>query len=116
MSDLGVIENAAVLVSDDTITWAGRMEDLSMSSVKEEEVITIVATFLGAHAVPPEFKGKKDDYVREITDRMIPYIGAKKLAAFCDVFAEKGYFETGESRNILNVGMRYGITPKVHAE
>ena len=226
MSDLGVIKNAAVLIENNKITWIGRMEELSMGSMKEtdvldcidkvvmpgfvdshthllfagsredefamrtagatyqeiaekgggilntvrktreaskkdlktqarhylnamlrqgtttveiksgygldmeneiklleainelnsEEVVTIVATFLGAHAVPTEYREQKQDYVREIVERMIPYIGSKKLATFCDVFCEKGYFDLEESLTILTKGKQFGMTPKLHAE
>lgn len=226
MRDLGIIENAAVLVENDRITWTGRMEDLSIGALKEsevldcldkvvmpgfvdshthlvfagsreeefamrsegltykeigergggilstvqqvrsaskkdlkklarkrmsammqlgtttveiksgygldmdneiklldtinelrkEEVMTVVATFLGAHAYPPEFREQKHEYIRELTERMIPYVGSKKLATFCDVFCEAGYFELPESRVILSHARHFDLTPKVHAE
>lgn len=226
MSDLGLIENAAVIVENEKITWCGRMEDLSMSALKEsdvldcldrvvmpgfvdahthlvfagnreeefsmraagltyqeiasrgggilntvqqvrattkkdlkkiarkriaaimrhgtttveiksgygldmeneiklletinelkkEEVITIVVTFLGAHAYPPEYRDRKAEYVRELTERMIPYVGSKKLATFCDVFCEPGYFELPECRVILSHAKHFEMIPKVHAE
>ena len=226
MNDIGVIENAAVLVEGETITWVGRMEDLALGSIKEadvvdcmdnvvmpgfvdshthlvfggsregefalrsagmsyqeiaergggilstvrqtreaskkdlkkqarrwlnnmlrhgtttveiksgygldmdnevkmlesivelekEEVISIVPTFLGAHAVPPEFDGNKKEYIREINKRMIPYVASHKLAAFCDVFCEAGYFDVAESEAILQDGKRFGLRPKIHAD
>jgi imidazolonepropionase len=226
MRDIGVVENAAVLIEGDRITWTGRMEELSMASMKErdvldcldrvvmpgfvdshthlvfagsredefarraegisyediaasgggilstvrqlraaskkdlkkrarrwlngmlrhgtttveiksgygldmehevkmletinelsdEEVMTIVPTFLGAHAYPPEYADRRDDYVREITDRMIPYIGTKKLASFCDVFCERGYFDVDDCNTILQRGKAFGMAPKIHAE
>ena len=226
MSDIGVIENAAVLVEDQTIRWVGKMEDLSMSSLKEtevldcldktvmlgfvdghthlmfagsregefalrsagvgyqeiaergggilstveavraaskkelkknarrylgaalrhgtttveiksgygldkeheikmlealnelnkEEVLTVVPTFLGAHAVPPEFKGRDEDFVQEIITGMIPYIGSKRLARFCDVFCEKGYFDPVQCEAILLQAKQFNLKPKLHAE
>ncbi len=226
MSSLGLIENAAVLIAEEKITWIGRMEELSMSSLGEtdvldcldrvvmpgfvdshthllfagsreeefarrsggasyrevaekgggilntvkhvreaskkdlkkfarrrigamlrhgtttaeiksgygldaeneikmleavrelghEEVMTVVSTFMGAHAVPPELQGRKKEYVGAILDNMIPYIGSKKLAEFCDVFCEKGYFGVDECRSILLQGKQFGLLPKVHAE
>jgi imidazolonepropionase len=226
MQDLGVIENGAVLVKDDTITWVGRMEDLGLADLQEvdvvdcidnvvmpgfvdahthlvfagsreqefamrsagatyaeiaangggilntvqqvratskkdlkrlarqhlnsllrhgtttveiksgygltnndeikmlevinelqkEEVIGIVSTFLGAHAYPPEFAGKRPEYVLEIVEKMLPYIASHHLAEFCDVFCEKGFFETGDTEKILVRGKELGIQPKVHAE
>lgn len=226
MSDLGVIENSAVLIENEKITWIGKMEELAMASMKEtdvldcidkvvmpgfidshthllfagsredefsmrstglsyqeiaaagggiqntvdkvresskrelkknarrwlgammrqgtttievksgygldmeneikmleainelqaEEVMTVVPTFLGAHAVPAEHRSNRDAYVREVTDRMIPYVAKKKLAAFCDVFCENGYFTVEESRSILLNGKKQGLLPKLHAE
>ncbi len=225
MNDVGLIENAAVIVEGDTITWVGRMEDLALGSLKEadvvdcmnnvvmpgfvdshthlvfggsreaefamrsagmtyqeiaergggilntvrqtreatkkelkkqarqwlnnmlhhgtttveiksgygldmdneikmlesivelekEEVISIVSTFLGAHAVPPEFEANKKEYVREINERMIPYVASHKLATFCDVFCEAGYFDVAESETILRNGKQFGLMPKIHA-
>lgn len=88
----------------------------AINELNAEEVISVIPTFLGAHAVPPEHRKTKADYVREVTDRMIPYIGSKRLAAFCDVFCEKGYFTVAESRAILNQGRLFNMTPKVHAD
>jgi len=76
----------------------------------------VVPTFLGAHAVPPEYNGKTDEYVKLITEEMIPKIADKKLAKFCDVFCEKGVFNIAQSRKILQAGREHGLTPKVHAD
>ncbi len=226
MGDLGIIENAAVLIADEKITWIGRMEELSMSSMKEtdvldcidkvvmpgfvdshthllfsgsrenefsmrssgatyqeigaagggiqstvnsvrespkkelkknarrwlgammrqgtttveiksgyglnmeneikmleaiselavEEVMTVVPTFLGAHAVPAEQRATRHEFVREVTEKMIPYVASKSLASFCDVFCEVGYFTLEESRSILLIGKQAGLLPKIHAE
>lgn len=226
MQDLGVIQNAAVLIENENIRWCGKMEDLSMSSLKEadvldcmnrtvlpgfvdphthlvfsgsrenefamrssgasyqeiaekgggilstvksvresakkelkkyarknlnsvlkhgtttveiksgygldmdseikmleainelndEEMITIVPTFLGAHAVPPEYQGRKDQYVTLVTEKMLPYVSKKKLASFCDAFCEKGYFDSNDCRIILSEGMKLGLKPKLHAD
>ena len=226
MQSIGVIENAAVLVANDAITWIGRMEDLSMSSIKEaeildcldmivlpgfvdphthlvfagsrenefamrssgatyreiaergggilstvrevraaskkdlkktarwylnallrhgtttveiksgygldmdsevklletineliaEEVITIVPTFLGAHAIPPEYVGKKDQYVRLIIEKMIPYVAKKHLSVFCDAFFEQGYFDGTDCRSIFAAATAAGMIPKLHAD
>lgn len=88
----------------------------AINELNVEELMTIVPTFLGAHAIPPEYQNRKADYIQEITERMIPYVGSKKLAAFCDVFCEKGYFELEESNAILLKGKQHGLTPKIHAE
>lgn len=88
----------------------------AINELSEEEVIGIIPTFLGAHAVPPEHREEKDAYVREITDRMIPYISSRNLASFCDVFCEEGYFDIAETSAILSAGKASGLTPKLHAE
>jgi imidazolonepropionase len=226
MQSLGVIENAAVIIEDDTIRWIGRMEELSMSSIREaeildcldkivlpgfvdahthlvfagsrenefamrssgatyqqiaergggilstvrnvrttpkkdlkksarqylnallrhgtttveiksgygldmdsevklletinelmaEEVITIVPTFLGAHALPPEYAGQKDKFVQLIIDKMIPYVAKKNLSVFCDAFCEQGYFDGNDCRMIFAAAQSAGMIPKVHAD
>lgn len=81
-----------------------------------EEIISVVSTFIGAHAFPPEFKNNPNGYVELICDKMIPYIGERKLADFCDVFCEKGYFDVKTSEKILTIGKQHGLLPKIHAE
>ncbi len=88
----------------------------AINELNDEEVMTVVPTFLGAHAYPAEFKERKEEFVREISDRMVPYIGSKKLAAFCDVFCENGYFNVPECKLILTHAKHFGMVPKVHAE
>ena len=88
----------------------------AIHELKNEEMMTVVPTFIGAHAVPPEFKQNRKGYVDLVVNEMIPYVGRKKLASFCDVFCEKGYFELEESERILMAGKNAGMTPKVHAE
>jgi imidazolonepropionase len=88
----------------------------AIRELDREEVITVVSTFMGAHAVPPEFRGDKAGYVATILDKMLPYIGSKKLASFCDVFCDEGYFDAAESRSILERAKQFGLLPKMHAE
>lgn len=84
--------------------------------LNKEHPVTVVSTFLGAHAIPPEYKRKADEYVKLITDEMIPAVANQKLAEFCDVFCEKGVFNRGQSRQILLHGKKYGLKPKLHAD
>ncbi len=88
----------------------------AISELREEEVITVIPTFLGAHAIPPEFYEDRAGYIGEIVNKMIPYIGSRKLAEFCDVFCEEGYFSVDESRKILMNGQLNGLQPKLHAD
>jgi imidazolonepropionase len=78
--------------------------------------IPIKATFLGAHAVPLEFKQNKKGYIELIINDMIPAIAKEKLADFIDVFCEKNYFDANETKQILEAGKKYGLIPKLHAE
>ncbi len=88
----------------------------TIRELDKEEVMTVVSTFLGAHAVPPEFQENKTGYVELVVNHMLPYIGSKKLAVFCDVFCETGFFDADESRSILLQGKQFGLQPKIHAE
>ena len=64
----------------------------------------IVATFLGAHEVPVEFRGRRADYVDLVVNEMIPAVAAARLAEWCDVFCEDGVFTPAESTRILEAG------------
>jgi imidazolonepropionase len=88
----------------------------AINELNDEEFVTIVPTFLGAHAIPPEFTGRRAEYVDLIIKTMLPYIGKKRLARFCDVFCEQGYFDGDDTRLILAEGLRHGLRPKVHAD
>ncbi|MEP7263363.1 MAG: imidazolonepropionase [Bacteroidota bacterium] len=83
--------------------------------IKEISPLTIKSTFLGAHAVPPEFKDKKDLYIAHIIDVMLPVIADEGLADYCDVFCEQNYFTQEETEKILRAALKYNIRPKVHA-
>lgn len=76
----------------------------------------IAATFLGAHAVPQEYKENKKEFVKKLTEEMIPKVAEEKMAQFCDVFCEDSVFDIDESREILECAKRYGMKPKIHAD
>lgn len=86
-----------------------------IKSLKEDykDRIDIVSTFLGAHAVPPEFKGRTSDYV-DVLIEMLPKV--KDLATFCDVFCEKNVFEIEDSRRLLKAAKDFGYKLKLHAD
>jgi len=88
----------------------------AIGELEQEEMMTVVATFIGAHAVPPEYRSDRAAYIALLLEKVLPYVGKKKLATFCDVFCEKGYFDVDESERILHEGRRWGMLPKVHAE
>jgi imidazolonepropionase len=81
-----------------------------------EHAIDVVATFLGAHEIPAEFRERRQDYVAAIVNEMIPRVAAEKLADWCDVFCDRGYFSVGESVAILEAGTRAGLGPRLHAD
>ena len=81
-----------------------------------EHPIDLVSTFLGAHAVPKEYKEDRESYIRLLCDEVIPAVAREGLAEFCDVFCETGVFSAAESRVILEAGKRYGLVPKIHAD
>ena len=83
--------------------------------LKNETPLTIRANFLGAHAVPAEYKGKQSEYVDLIINEMIPMVAADDLADFVDVFCDKGFFTCEETERILMQGIKYGLRPKIHA-
>ncbi len=78
--------------------------------------VELVPTFLGAHALPEEFKSDREGFLRLLCEEMIPTVAREHLAEFCDVFCETGVFTAQESRRILEAGKRYGLTPKIHAD
>jgi imidazolonepropionase len=75
-----------------------------------------VATFLGAHALPPEYRENREAYITLLCEKLIPRVANQNLAEFCDVFCEEGVFTVEESRRILEIGKQYGLKPKVHAD
>jgi imidazolonepropionase len=84
--------------------------------LKNMNLIPVKATFLGAHALPAEFKDNKKGYIDLIINEMLPAISKEKLADYIDVFCEKGYFTALETKQILEAGSKHGLVPKVHAE
>ena len=87
-----------------------------MKVLNQKHPIDIVPTFLGAHAIPLEYKNNPDEYVDLLINEMIPEVASRKLAEFCDVFCEKGVFDVSQSRKILLKGKEQGLTPKLHAD
>ena len=76
----------------------------------------VTATFLGAHAVPKEYREDRAGYIKLLCEEAIPAVAEQKLAKFCDVFCETGVFSAEESRAILEAGKKYGLIPKIHAD
>lgn len=83
--------------------------------LKEVSPLTIKSTFLGAHAVPAIYKESKNEYIDQVINEMLPRVAEEKLADYCDVFCERGYFTQEETVRILEAASKYGMIPKVHA-
>ncbi len=83
--------------------------------IKETTPICVRSTFLGAHAVPEEYKLNPSEYVDLIINEMIPLVAAEELADFVDVFCDKGFFTPEDTERILMAGIKYGLRPKIHA-
>lgn len=83
--------------------------------LKQKSPLTIKANFLGAHAVPMEYKQNPDEYVDLIINEMIPMVAAEDLADFVDVFCDKGFFTCEQTERMLMQGIKYGLRPKIHA-
>lgn len=84
--------------------------------LKETQPVELAATFMGAHALPEEYRGRREAYIRLLCQEMIPRAAREGLAEFCDVFCETGVFTAEETRTILEAGLRHGLRPKVHAD
>lgn len=83
--------------------------------LKRNSKIPIKATFLGAHAVPTEFKENRQGYIDLIINEMLPVIAKENLADYIDVFCEEGFFTSQETEQICNAGKAIGLKPKIHA-
>jgi len=104
------IKSGYGLTTDDEIKMLRVIKRL-----RETTPLTIKANFLGAHAVPADYKGRQAEYVDMIINEMIPVVAAEDLADFIDVFCDKGFFTVEETDRILNAGMKHGMRAKIHA-
>lgn len=87
-----------------------------MAELNKIHPVDIAPTFLGAHALPKEYNGRKDEYVDFVINEVLPVVSEKKLAEFCDVFCEEGVFSVAQSRKLLKKAKEYGLRPKLHAD
>ena len=90
----------------------------AIQSLQEEykSKLTIIPTFMGAHAIPIEYKGRVEDYVNLICNEMIPEIAKLNLAQYCDVFCEEGYFNSQQTIKILTAAKNAGLKTRIHAD
>lgn len=99
------------------LTLEHEMKQLQVTKqLNDDHPIDIVPTFMGAHAVPVEYKDNPDRFVDIVVEEMIPAVAESGLAEFNDVFCEKDVFTPEQSRVILEAGKRYGLQPKIHAD
>jgi len=86
-----------------------------IKKLKNLSPLTIKSTFLGAHAIPMEYKGKQDKYVDLVINEMLPQVAEEELADYIDVFCDTGFFTVEDTERILEAGMKYGLRGKIHA-
>lgn len=82
--------------------------------LKAENIIPIKATFLGAHAIPVDYKGNREGYIKMLLEEVLPVVQKENLADYIDVFCEKNYFTVEETEQILDAGLKAGLKPKIH--
>lgn len=85
-----------------------------IKKLKETSPITIKSTFLAAHAVPPEYKNNKDQYLDLIIDKMLPVVAKENLADYIDIFCEVGYFDVKDTIKLLSAAKNYNLKAKTH--
>jgi len=97
------------------LTVEGELKMLRViKKLAKDYPVSIKATFLGAHAFPLHYKENKTGYIDEIITKMLPEIAKQQLADYVDVFCETGYFSVEETEKIMQAGIEYGLTPKIH--
>lgn len=89
----------------------------AIRQVQEQDVpCELVPCFLGAHAIPEDYRDRREEYVDLVCQEMIPRVAEAGLAEYCDVFCDRGAFEVGEAEEILLAGRNHGMTPRIHAD
>ncbi|WP_047152251.1 imidazolonepropionase [Aneurinibacillus tyrosinisolvens] len=99
------------------LTLADELKQLQVAQkLNESHPVDVVSTFMGAHAMPVEYKGREEEYVDVIIHEMLPEVKRRGLAEFCDVFCEHGVFTIEQSRRILSAAKELGFGIKIHAD
>ncbi len=108
---------AAEVKSGYALTPAGELGLLRLvPALARESGVRLVPTFLGAHAVPPEYAHRADAYIDRLIQDVLPEVARRRLAEFCDVFCEPGFFSVPQARRLLRAALRLGLGVKVHAD
>ncbi len=99
------------------LTLAGELRLLRLiPRLARRTGLRLVPTYLGAHAIPPEFRTRPDGYVEQMVRRTLPVVAREKLARFCDVFCEPGFFTVAQSERLLRAALSLGLEVKIHAD
>ncbi|MGE7988491.1 imidazolonepropionase [Lysinibacillus fusiformis] len=99
------------------LDWETEKKQLKVAKkLQATHDMDVISTFMGAHAVPRDYKGREDEFVDVLIHEMLPKVAELELAEFNDVFCEKGVFTPEQSERILEAGKALGLTPKIHAD
>ncbi|PKM96134.1 MAG: imidazolonepropionase [Firmicutes bacterium HGW-Firmicutes-1] len=99
------------------LDYATEMKQLKvMKELNEKHPLDIVATFMGAHSVPDEFKDRADDYIEYLLEEVLPDVASDQLAEYCDVFCEEGVFSVEQSEKLLVRAKELGFKIKIHSD
>ena len=99
------------------LDWETEKKQLEVAKkLQATHDIDVISTFMGAHAVPRDYKGREDEFVDVVIHDMLPQVAKLELAEFNDVFCEKGVFTPEQSQRILEAGKAHGLTAKIHAD
>ncbi len=82
--------------------------------IKQDSLAIIIPTLLAAHAIPEQYRARKQDYIKLITEELIPKAAALNIAHYIDVFCEEGYFDVKDTEAILKAGLEHNLRPKIH--
>jgi len=107
---------AVEIKSGYALTVEGELKMLRVAKkLKEQTALTIKTTFLGAHAIPLEYKDNREQYIELIINEMLPQVVEEGLADYCDVFCDRGFFTVAETEIILQAAADHGLRAKIHA-
>ena len=121
-SYMSIMERGGGIINTVRATREASFEELKQLSVMQainecpDRKVDIATTFLGAHALPEEYKGRSDAYIDFLINEMLPMIHQKQLAENCDIFCEKGVFTVDQSRKLLKAAQALGFGAKLHAD
>jgi len=116
LADLGAVADGAVAALNGMITAVGSTGQVRAEVNLLPQARVLVPTFMGAHAFPPAYRGREEEYVDLVAAEVIPRVAEEKLARYCDVFCDEGVFTVDQAWRILKAGKRHGLLPKIHAD